>query len=112
MPELAIVGIGFSCPSTIPCLSEITISVAGSGVGVAPSERINSMKTGLSMVRIFSPSMSDGVLMVRTLLLMDRKPLSDNASVRTPVFSRMSSVSCVAKSVLKNSHATGDVGTA
>ena len=48
-------------PSTTPCLIDVYTSGNGSGVGLAPSARMDSISAGFSITRIFTPLRSAGV---------------------------------------------------
>ena len=70
---------GASVASTTPFWRLVKISGPGMGVGVAPRRLMVSMYRSDSGTRILMPSRSEGVLMGRGAVIMDRKPNSPKA---------------------------------
>ncbi|CPK88311.1 Uncharacterised protein [Bordetella pertussis] len=84
---------GFSWPSMIPCCKAVATSGQAIGVGRIPIWRNAVMWMGFSVVRIFRPLASAGVLTGRTLLVRWRKPCSPQARAMMPRSGNFASIS-------------------
>ena len=84
---------GFSWPSMVPCCRAVATSGQAIGVGRMPIWRKAAMWMGFSVVRIFRPLASAGVLTGRTLLVRWRKPCSPQARAMMPRLGNLASMS-------------------
>ena len=84
---------GFSWPSMVPCCGAVATSGQAIGVGRMPIWRKAAMWMGFSVVRIFRPLASAGVLTGRTLLVRWRKPCSPQARAMMPRLGNLASMS-------------------